>query len=277
MTTADITIKPERMFVSRQKYIRYAMNQKRAWRVAVTRDEDANGPWHLALEEAGFEPVSMPIIVEGPPPDQARLADAANHLDSYDWVICASARSVRALSDAGVSRWPAGLRTAAVGVVTAAAMRSAGADRPIYAEAAGARALWDRLRNEEAWTGKRVLIATVPGGRRELIDGLRAEGASVDAIDCYSMQVRAIDDIKRDWDAAQPEALLLASPSVARTLIAVIGAVALRELKAVVPIGVTTTAELVAAGIEATPPAQTTFEAVVDRLVALREQQNLIA
>ena len=238
------------------------------WRVAVTRDEDANGPWHLALKEAGFEPIAMPIVIEGPPPEPARLEASAKTLSAYDWVICASARSVRALSEARGSPFPEGPRTAAVGVVTAAAMRAAGARDPICAETAGAKALWDRLRGEDTWAGRRVLIATVPGGRRELIDGLRGAGASVDAIDCYAMQARPADQIKRDWTAARPDAALLASPSTVLHLVDAIGVEALRALKAIVPIGMTTAGALASIGIDSVPPATATFEAVVEELVA---------
>jgi uroporphyrinogen-III synthase len=240
-----------------------------AWRVAVTRDEDALGPWHLALKEAGFEPVSLPIVIEGPPPDPSRFNEAAGNLSKYDWVICASARSVRALTDAH-AQWPETLRTAAVGVVTAAAMHAAGAASPVFAETAGARALWDRLRTEDTWQGKRVLIATVPGGRQELIAGLRDAGAIVDAIECYSMQTRPLSEIKREWDAAAPDAVLLASPSTVRQLIDAVGVEALRGVKAIVPIGFTTATALEEAGIVADPPATATFEAVVERLVVLR-------
>ena len=48
------------------------------WRVAITREEDAAGPWHLALEEAGFVAVSCPVVIEGPAPDPTRHASAAN-------------------------------------------------------------------------------------------------------------------------------------------------------------------------------------------------------
>lgn len=240
----------------------------RPWRVAVTRDEDASGPWHLALKEAGFEPVAMPIVIEGPPPEPSRLEASAKNLSDYDWVICASARSVRALRDARGSQFPDGPRTAAVGAVTAGAMRAAGANDPIFADTAGARALWDRLRGEDAWKDRRVLIATVPGGRQELIDGLRAAGANVDAVDCYAMHTRPVADIKRDWEAARPDAALLASPSTVQRLVEAIGVDALRNLKAIVPIGLTTAAILANVGIESLPPEKATFEAVVEELVA---------
>ena len=147
-------------------------------------------------------------------------------------------------------------------------MRAAGAVNPIVAEKAGAAALWDRLRAEDTWHGRRVLIATVPGGRQELINGLRAAGAHVDAVDCYAMQARPVADIKRDWHAARPDAALLASPSTVQRLAEAIGVDALRGLRAIVPIGLTTAAALANIGIESLPPETATFEAVVEALVA---------
>jgi len=163
-----------------------------------------------------------------------------------------------------------GPRFAAVGVVTAAAMAAAGASPPVISGTGGAVDLWDRLRGLHDWSGRKVLVATVPGGRRELIDGLRSAGADVDEVECYAMRTRDVAEIARDWAAARPDAVLLASPSAVRQIIAAIGVAAIRELKAVIPIGRTTAAELSAAGIDAEPAATATFEAIVERLVALR-------
>lgn len=251
------------------------------WRVAITREEDANGPWHLALEDAGFKPVSCPVVIEGPAPDPDRLASIAARLSEYHWVICSSARSVRAIADARLSAagmasdsspWPSGPRFAAVGVVTAAAMAAAGASPPIISGTGGAEDLWERLRDLDTWAERKVLVATVPGGRRELIDNLRSAGADVEEVECYTMRTRDVEEIRRDWAAARPDAVLLASPSTTRQIVLAIGLDAMRELKAVVPIGRTTAAALSAAGIEAEPAATATFEAIVDRLVALRDR-----
>ena len=228
------------------------------WRVAITREEDATGAWHLALEEAGFEAVPCPVAIEEPAPDPDRLASVAGRMSEYDWVICSSARSVRALSDArmssvpsGPERWPPGPRFAAVGVVTAAAMAAAGASQPIISGTGGAEDLWERLRDHDDWSQRRVLIATVPGGRRELIDHLCIAGAQVDELHCYTMRTRDAAEIAHDWDRGQPDAVLLASPSAARQIALAVGVDRLRALKAVIPIGQTTAAALSAAGIDA--------------------------
>lgn len=268
--------------MNRAQHRKYSRLVIEPWRVAITREEDANGPWHLALEEAGFEAVSCPVVIEGPAPDPDRLASIAARLSEYDWVICSSARSVRAIADARLGstdvaeqeaqHWPSGPRYAAVGAVTAAAMAAAGAPSPVISGTGGAEDLWERLRDLDAWSERTVLVATVPGGRRELIDGLRSVRANVVEVECYSMRTRDADEIKRDWASARPDAVLLASPSTARQIALAVGVESLRELKAVIPIGRTTAAALSESGIDAEPAATATFEAIVERLVMLRDR-----
>jgi uroporphyrinogen-III synthase len=154
-------------------------------------------------------------------------------------------------------------------------MVAAGASRPIETGTGGARELWEQLRAKDSWAGRKVLVATVPGGRRELIDGLRSAGADVDEVECYTMRTRSADEIKRDWEAGRPDALLLASPSSVRQIADAIGVEAIKQLKAVIPIGRTTAAALSAVGISAEAPDVATFEAIVERLVAVRDQAEV--
>ena len=251
------------------------------WRVAVTHD-DIDGSVHAALGRAGFVAVSCPVLVEGPAPDQPRLETAARRLKTYDMVICSSARSVRALMAArlssealakeGGSKWPSGPRVAAVGSVTAAALVEAGATDPVVAETFTAKALWEKLQTLGAWRGMDVLVATVAGGRRDLIDGLIATGANVTELETYAMTPRSADDIRKDWNKARPDALILGSAATAQTLLDAIGVASIHDLRAVVPIGPTTAAVLTDRGIATAPPPQATFNAVIDRLVALRSK-----
>jgi uroporphyrinogen-III synthase len=257
------------------------------WRVAVTHD-DIDRSVHAALERAGFVAVSCPVMIEAAAPDQHRLDEAARKLQSYDMVICSSVRSVRALMRARScsvalpkedrSKWPSGPRIAAVGSVTAAALIEAGAVDPIVAETFTAKALWEKLQALGSWRGMDVLVATVEGGRRDLIDGLIAAGAKVTELEAYRMMPRAAADIRKEWNAARADALILGSAATANALIDAIGITALRALRVVVPIGPTTAAALAEQGMVVEPPRQATFPAVIDRLVKLRQQHpHLIA
>ena len=239
------------------------------WRVAVTRDDKGEGSVSAALEAAGFVPVAIPVLIEGPAPDAQRLRQLARDLERFDWIICASARAVRAISSARGSEWPSRPRTAAVGSVTAAAMRDAGSAEPVVAGTFTAAALLDTLRPLDAWRDRNVLITTVAGGRRDLIDGLGREGARVTELEPYTMTPRPAVEIRRDWETAAPDAVIIGSFDSASQLIQAVGLDAIRALTAIVPIGPTTAQGLASIGIAAEPPTQATFAAAVERLKSL--------
>ncbi|MBK5257676.1 MAG: uroporphyrinogen-III synthase [Vicinamibacteria bacterium] len=241
------------------------------WKVAVTRDEPPDGPMHEALRRHGFEPQSCPVLEERAPADPEALRKAAGALHEYDWLICASARSVRALRVARQAPWPRGLCTAAVGEATAEALVGAGADPPpIVASESGAQALCAHLLDIERWANRRVLVPGVEGGRRELVDGLAAAGAVIDEIEAYRMRVRPDQHIKHAWSEAASDAAVITSPSVGRALIAALGVPPFLNLRALVAIGATTAAALAEYGIHAETPKETGFEPAARRLAELR-------
>jgi uroporphyrinogen-III synthase len=242
------------------------------WRVAVTHD-DIDRSVHAALERAGFVALSCPVMIEAPAPDALQLQTAARRLHTYDMVICSSTRSVRALVAARGSKWPSGPRVAAVGSVTAAALVDAGAVEPVVAETFTAKALWEKLQTLGSWRGMDVLVATVEGGRRDLIDGLAAAGAKVTELEAYRMLPRRAIDIRKEWRAARPDALILGSAATAQVLIDAVGVPAIKALRVVVPIGPSTAAALGEHGITARPPAQATYPSVIERLIALRRER----
>jgi uroporphyrinogen-III synthase len=241
------------------------------WRVAVTRDEPADGPLSRALAAVSFTPVACPVLVEAPPADGAALADAAATLATYDWIVCASVRSVTALAAARRDPWPTGVRTAAVGPRTAAALVAAGASpAPIAGDTDGADSLWTRLRAADQWPGRRVLLATTPGGRRILAESLAAAGALVHEVDAYRMAPQPAERIADTWKAAAPDAVVVASARVATALVEAVGAGRLRGLAAVVAIGHTTAAALAAAAVPCAVAARADFGDAVAALAAER-------
>jgi uroporphyrinogen-III synthase len=240
------------------------------WRVAVTRDEPADGPATRALRAHGFQPVRCPATTGLPAADPAALRSAAAQLDGYDWLVCSSVRAVQALAQARERPWPCGLRTAAAGEQTARALLAAGADPPPFiASAAGAAALVDALVSCDTWTDRRVLVVTVPGGRRDVIEGLRRAGALVDEVESYRTGPRDPALIREDWCAGRPHAAVVASPSAAEALVSALGADALNALGALVAIGPTTAAALAALGVASTTPARADFEAAAEHLAGI--------
>ena len=224
-----------------------------------------------ALEHEGFEPVSCVVMEQLPAEHAAALESAAASLDTFDWVVCSSVRAVAALVSARTTPWPRSLRTAAVGAMTADALVAAGADpKPLVAESEGADGLWAVL-SPIAWTNRRVLVPTVPGGRRVLSERLRGAGALVTEVEAYRMTARPAAAIRAEWSAAHPDAAIIASPSTATALIGAIGHDALLALRAIVAIGPTTGAALAAAEVPCHQAARADFREAARTLAAVRD------
>jgi uroporphyrinogen-III synthase len=240
-----------------------------AWRVAVVREEPDGGPLAAALRQHGLVPVACPVLSAGAA-DPGPLTRAAESLGEYNWVICASARGVDALGRALRAPWPASVRTAAVGSATSDALHAVGVPHaPFVAREAGAEAVWDALRSQDAWPGRRVLVLTTPGGRTALADGLRLAGADVDVVEAYRMEPRAAADIRRAWDAADADALAIGSPRAVTTLIGAVGAEVIAGLAATVAIGETTAGALRACGLAPHVPPHSSFASVAETLARL--------
>lgn len=250
---------------------------QRPWRVAITSDDSGLGVPLLDRAAPGLTLVACPVLVEAPPADAARLVMAAAELARYDWVVCASARSVAALRRAHAGPWPEGLRSAAVGTVTAAALLELGAaPPPVTAVPAGADALWAALERLDAWPTRRVLVLTTPGGRTTLADRFIAAGAATDVVDAYRMVPRPTDIIRRDWTEAAPNALIVGSPRAARTLADAVGEAALAHLDAVVAIGTTTADAVSALGVKAVVAPAATFTAALDAVARLQARRAAV-
>ena len=235
------------------------------------RDDAAAGRAVAALAAAGFDAAPFPVLREGPAPDPAALAAAAIALDRYHWVVCASARAVRALRVARGGAWPPAVRTAAVGPATAAALLDAGAvSVPVVAATPGAEALWTVLMGQDRWPGRRVLLPTVAGGLRILRDRMEAAGAAVDEVEAYSMTPYPPDELRARWLALGPEAAVFASPSAVRLAAQALGRPALAGLRVVVAIGPTTASALADLGVSHSVPPGTAAQDVASHLAGLR-------
>jgi uroporphyrinogen-III synthase len=218
-------------------------------RICITRDIDRAG-WNACV-----------VLEPAPLTDPTALVRAAARLDTFDWLVCASPRAVRALREhRGTARWPGRLRTAAVGAATARALTEAGAvTPPVTGAGDGAAALWTGLAGAADWARQRVLVLTTPGGLTVLTEHLLAAGAEVTVADAYVMRPRAADAIRRDWHTAQPDALVVTSPRAASALVEAIGAATLTSRRdwaatdagavRVIAIGHTTSARLHELGI----------------------------
>lgn len=239
------------------------------WRVAVTRDEPEDGALSQALCRYGFIARHCPVFAAQAPRDQAPLLEAAAALEAFDFVVFSSARAVHAITRARSTPWPAGLRTAAVGLQTAGAIARMGVTTPaIVGDRDGAAALWAVLAADH-WQGRRVLLPAAAEGLSLIANHLRAAGAIVEEIVAYRMVPRPSRDVEASWTVASPDAVVIASPAVVHRLVAALGVERLRRLSAVAAIGPTTSAALTTVRITHHVSPRAHFEAVSQLLRTL--------
>jgi uroporphyrinogen-III synthase/uroporphyrinogen III methyltransferase/synthase len=246
--------------------------------VVVTRGKGGEDALSARLRDLGAAVREVPSIAFAPPADAAPLDAALRDLGAFAWVVFASAtaveRTVGRLRDLGLG--PAALAArslAAVGPATAERLaRLVREPDLVPAEATGeamAAALAPRVR------GRRVLVPRPAEGRPELVDGLAAAGAAVEAVEAYRTCPAPPEAIRplAGWLAAgEVDAVAFASPSAVRAVVAGLGVDAARLGGVLVAaIGPTTAQALRDAGLEpgAVPDRHTgadLAEAVASRL-----------
>ncbi len=220
-------------------------------RVVVTRAEHQSEGLAAAFERAGARVELLPLLEVVPPADPRPLERAAADLASYDWLVFTSANAVEAfLPLTGPLR--SGLRIAAVGPATAAALRAFGSEPHLTARKAEAEGLAADLAPRIA--GKRVLLPQAADARPALLQELKEAGAEAVAVVAY--------DKRLPPDAPARAAELFAttpigwvtftSPRIVRHFVELLGESWERrkgELRAV-SIGPVTSAELRRYGVE---------------------------
>ncbi|SOZ13931.1 BIFUNCTIONAL: UROPORPHYRIN-III C-METHYLTRANSFERASE AND UROPORPHYRINOGEN-III SYNTHASE TRANSMEMBRANE PROTEIN [Cupriavidus taiwanensis] len=221
--------------------------------VVVTRPAGQSRQLTEALQGAGLDVLSFPLLAIGPAADDAPLRAALARLETFALVVFVSPNAIAFALDtlagvqgAAVARWPARVAVAVVGPASVAALAERGIVAPAYrviapagANANGAghddtvpdaealrfdsEALWAQL-DPAALAGKPVLIIRGNGGRDWLGDRLREAGAQVEAVEAYqrtlpeptAMQWQAVRDNLRP--GAAPHVWLLTSSEAVRNL-----------------------------------------------------------
>lgn len=221
---------------------------RRLPRVAVTRAASDAAALMAAVERAGGEGVSFPLLrfeylddgVLG-----ARFA-SPDVAERYDWLVCTSRHAVAACARAWAAGRGtaaiAGAKVAAVGNATADALRSLGAVPAIVPAMADARHLATALLEAGVGATTRVLFPRAREARGELPAILRAHGVEVDDVVCYDTIAmpeggRALSRALTDGEL---DVVTLASGSAARAFASSVTSDA-RERARLVSIGSTTT------------------------------------
>lgn len=184
-------------------------------RIVVTRPESAR----LAgeLERLGAEVTIVPLIEIRPAEDRRALDEAIARLHEYDWIVLTSVNGVAAI-ERGLAGL-AGPRIAAVGPVTADAIRTHGLEPTFVAT----RASEDIAGGLGDLAGKRVLMPQADIADPALAEELRGKGAEVDVVVAY----RTVLVEPPMWGILPlriADAVVLASGSACRSLAAAGGA-----------------------------------------------------
>lgn len=225
--------------------------------VVVTRAGE--GPDALAdrLRELGAAVRELPAIAFAPPGDPGPLDEALRGLERFDWVAFASATAVERvlgrLAELAIPAEALAARAlAAVGPATAERLRAKlRAPDLVAADATGeglARALAPSVER------RRVLVPRPAEGRTEILEGLRAAGADVSAVEAYRTVPAAPEQLAclGAWiREREVDAVAFASPSAVRAVVESLGRDApVLGRVLVAAIGPTTSRALQEAGLE---------------------------
>jgi uroporphyrinogen III methyltransferase/synthase len=158
-------------------------------RVLVTRARAQAAELVRSLEAAGAVAIVAPTISIVPPDDPAPLAEAAAHLDRFDWIVFASANAVDALLDAAAigGRPVPDLtgKVCAVGSRTAERLRERGVAVGLVPSEFRAEALVDALEATSRVRDAHVLVPRADIGQPITADRLRRAGAQVTDVIAY--------------------------------------------------------------------------------------------
>lgn len=179
-------------------------------RVLVPRDGSWGSETSALLERAGFDPVVRPLITIAPAEDQEALGAALEALGAgrFDWLVVTSQSTLRYLPHV-----PSSVSVAAVGDVTAAALRARGipvAFVPTQQSAAGLVDEWPIATGSVLWL--RALDA-----KPTVEDGLRAKGMIV--VSAVAYRTVPADAPADPASALDVDAVLVTSGTVAKQVL----------------------------------------------------------
>lgn len=175
--------------------------------VIVTRPQAQAGPILTALQQRGYQPLSLPLMDIVPVPDDERSGELRQRLqntDQYRAIIVISMNAAEIGLDWLDRYWPqppVGIDWYAVGPSTADILQQAGL--PVHCpperfDSEGILALPGL--QADVIAGEKVLLWRGIGGREKLASVLRERGASVDYAELYERREQQY--CPADWDAA---------------------------------------------------------------------------
>lgn len=242
--------------------------------VLVTRARAQASGLAERVRELGGQVWEFPVLEVQDPVDWGPVDRAIGRLDQYDWLVVTSQNGVerfmaRLYSSGRDARALAGLRLAAVGSATAAALRRHGLVADAIPPEFRASALLEELRPLLA-PGARVLVVRAEVAATELAWDLQALGARTEEVIAYRAvpAAGAAAALQQALAEGAIQYVTFASAATVRNLVDAVGAAALAGVKVAV-IGPQTARAAAAAGltVHLTAP-EATIPALVETIAA---------
>jgi uroporphyrinogen III methyltransferase/synthase len=210
-------------------------------RVLVPRAAAQAAAMAQQLRDAGAEPVIASAIRIAPPEDTSALSRAAQDVDAYDWLALTSSNGAHAffheLAEQGKdARALGGVRVAAIGPATAAAIASYGVRPDVIADEHIGEAVADAIlaRHPSERDKLTVLLARAAVARDALPERLRAAGVRVDVVAAYRTLPPLPEDAARLRSLVHEggvDVVTFTSSSTVEHTLAALGAGALQALQ----------------------------------------------
>lgn len=158
--------------------------------VIVTRPEGQAQDLSRMLVEQGADVIEAPTITIEPPADYGPLDEALLGIRRYDWLVLTSVNGVahvvgRLLQTGSDARALAGVKVAAAGPATAAALEARSIKADLLPAEFTSEALARELVARHAVSGKRILLARSSEATAMLPEILSSAGAAVDQVIAY--------------------------------------------------------------------------------------------
>lgn len=213
----------------------------RGRRIVITRPAEKARRLADRLRSLGAVPIEFPTVrIE--PAETGPIDDLLRALDTFDWVVFTSANGVEAifarLEPAGKdARDLARRKVAAIGPVTAQALRRRGIEPALVPAAYVAEAILESLGDVR---GERFLLPRADIAREALADGLRRKGAVVTEVAAY----RTVGAGGPPPDLSRADAVTFTSSSTVRHFLAAGAAVGTAKVVCIGPVTAATAREL---------------------------------
>jgi uroporphyrinogen III methyltransferase/synthase len=169
-------------------------------RVLVTRPRDQAAEMVDRLSILGAEAIEAPMIRIVPPEDLGPLRRAADHVETFDWIVFASANAVETFMSVLLDgkrdvRSLKGPRLCCVGTGTAERLARYGVKADLIPDEFRGEALVYAMGETGSIEGRRILVPRADIGRDVVVEGLRNAKALVSDVVAYRT---VLEDAQQD-------------------------------------------------------------------------------